>query len=160
LTGYEIFVLKTASEFLNFTYDISNPADLEWGKVTNQTWSGMVGDIVRGQVDFGLGALVTGSRLRVVEVSVITEMDKMVFASAKPRPYFDRYTLAHPFAVEVWLCYILSTFVMAVLMAVLVKQEHLFIGQSAIGKSSWFVFGSTLSQEIKLVQNHRLNSTR
>lgn len=59
-------ILREASRVLNFEFEITNPADYEWGLITNRTWSGMVGDIVDDLADIGLGALVTASRLKVI----------------------------------------------------------------------------------------------
>ena len=66
LSGYEIYILRAASDILKFEYEFSNPEDLQWGKVENGSFTGMVGDITRGVADFGLGALVTDTRLQVI----------------------------------------------------------------------------------------------
>ena len=51
--GYEIDLLKTVSEALDFTYTIVNPADGKWGHIEEDgTWSGVVADAADGSVDF------------------------------------------------------------------------------------------------------------
>jgi hypothetical protein len=64
-TGYEYIMLHEASKVMNFTYEMTNPADLQWGVVENGSWNGMVGDVTSGKADLGLGALVTFARLEV-----------------------------------------------------------------------------------------------
>ena len=51
--GYEVDLLVTISDILNFDYTIRNPEDGKWGHVeTDGTWSGIVGDAAKGIFDF------------------------------------------------------------------------------------------------------------
>ena len=45
--------MVTVSKILNFEYTIRNPEDGKWGHVeVDGTWSGLVGDVAKGVVDF------------------------------------------------------------------------------------------------------------
>ena len=59
-------ILNEMSKMLNFTYNMTNPADFEWGAPTkNSTFTGMMGGIASGDYDFILGSLISDTRLQV-----------------------------------------------------------------------------------------------
>ena len=57
-TGYEIAMMESLAEALDFTYEIVIAPDGNWGK-TNESgfWNGLVGMASRGEVDFVIGSV-------------------------------------------------------------------------------------------------------
>ncbi len=65
-SGYEMEMLKTASSMLDFRYTITNPPDLAFGSLVNGVWTGQIGEVANGHVDFIIGVFViTADRLEV-----------------------------------------------------------------------------------------------
>ncbi|XP_046572338.1 glutamate receptor ionotropic, kainate 4-like [Haliotis rubra] len=50
-TGYVFDILDILSAKLNFSYDVTQPADKKWGVLENGQWNGMVGQLSRREVD-------------------------------------------------------------------------------------------------------------
>ena len=56
--GYDIDYLKIISEAIGKTYSLVESEKKDWGVLDkNGTWSGMIGEVVAGHADFGLGDL-------------------------------------------------------------------------------------------------------
>ena len=52
--GIFVDIFKELSNLLNFTYEVTSPSDNQWGAINSDgTWSGMVGQLVRKEVDIG-----------------------------------------------------------------------------------------------------------
>ena len=45
-------LLNEIGRRLNFTVNMTNPADLQAGKIVNNSWTGMIGGLVNGDYDF------------------------------------------------------------------------------------------------------------
>ena len=66
-TGFELSMLEAAKEMMNFTYEIMNPKDLQWGALDAEgvQWSGIINGLAEGNIDFSLSNIITDTRLRV-----------------------------------------------------------------------------------------------
>ena len=52
--GIFVDLFVELSNLLNFTYSVTSPSDKQWGAINSDgTWSGMVGQLVRKEVDIG-----------------------------------------------------------------------------------------------------------
>ncbi|XP_068217688.1 uncharacterized protein [Palaemon carinicauda] len=72
LEGVEMRLLEYAAQALNFTYRLVVPPDGEWGRPINGTWTGKVGEIIKGNADIAIGGLVyTKERAEVTEYSIL-----------------------------------------------------------------------------------------
>ncbi|XP_071515579.1 uncharacterized protein [Panulirus ornatus] len=72
LEGVELRLLQHAAKALNFSYRLVMPADGEWGRKVNGTWTGKVGEVVGRRADLALGGLVyTEERDSVGEYSIL-----------------------------------------------------------------------------------------
>ena len=53
--GIFVDIYEELSKLLNFSYTVTSPTDLQWGSMNSDgTWSGMVGQLVTKEVDFGI----------------------------------------------------------------------------------------------------------
>ncbi|KAG7153603.1 Glutamate receptor-like 65, partial [Homarus americanus] len=64
-----ILILDILANNLNFTYTLTQPADRLWGtKLSNDSWTGMVGLVSRQEADIALGPFAqTETRMKVVD---------------------------------------------------------------------------------------------
>nr|UEN71272.1 ionotropic receptor 3 [Gregopimpla kuwanae] len=67
--GYCIDFIQKLSEEMNFEYDLVIPTDRSFGnKLPNGKWTGLVGDLARGETDIALAALtMTSEREEVID---------------------------------------------------------------------------------------------
>ena len=53
--GIFVDIFEEMSKLLNFSYTVTSPNDSQWGAMNSDgTWSGMVGQLVTKEVDFGI----------------------------------------------------------------------------------------------------------
>ncbi|XP_041351117.1 glutamate receptor ionotropic, kainate 4-like [Gigantopelta aegis] len=55
--GYGVDILNVMAKYLNFTYVITQPEDMQWGLLVNGTWNGIVGILVRREADLQISSL-------------------------------------------------------------------------------------------------------
>ncbi|XP_066975303.1 uncharacterized protein [Macrobrachium rosenbergii] len=72
LEGVEMRLLDYAAQALNFSYRLVVPEDGEWGRPVNGTWTGKVGEVIKGNADIAIGGIVyTRERAEVIEYSIL-----------------------------------------------------------------------------------------
>ena len=65
-------IWSSLQEVLNFTYTMVESVDGSWGSQRNGEWNGMIGMILRGDVEIGVSTFtVTKERSKVVDFSTI-----------------------------------------------------------------------------------------
>ena len=53
--GYEIEMIKTVAQSLNFTYELENPIDEMWGNIEpDGSWNGMINQVSKGDYDIAM----------------------------------------------------------------------------------------------------------
>nr|XP_045610236.1 probable glutamate receptor [Procambarus clarkii] len=89
---------------LNFSYSYMRPPDGSWGiKRHDGTWSGMVGMVIRQEVDVAVGPFgVSGIRAEVVDFTepILTDYFRML--GARGRPEVDPWGFLFPLEPVVW----------------------------------------------------------
>lgn len=77
LTGYCIELLMKLAEHMDFEYEIIPSTNNEYGhKLSNGTWTGIVGDLISGEIDISVATL-----------TMTTEREEVIDFVA---PYFDQ----------------------------------------------------------------------
>ncbi|XP_055633011.1 ionotropic receptor 21a [Toxorhynchites rutilus septentrionalis] len=138
--GLEIRILQTLSNYLNFTYDIKEPAMSQQGlgdAVTNE--------ISRHRADIGLaGAYVTIERNVGTEMSVAHSTDCAAFATLMSSSLPRYRAILGPFQWPVWvaltLIYLLAIFPLA--FSDKLSLRHLIGNWSEIENMFWYVYGT------------------
>ncbi|XP_071522174.1 probable glutamate receptor [Panulirus ornatus] len=117
-------VLDTVAQSLNFTYRLVTPADQHWGrKLANGSWTGMVGQVARREVDIALGPFgLTEERSKVVDYTRSFFFDDRSILSAKGLPEIDPWGFLFPLAPMVWTTLLAA--MMAAWFAVVVLVRH------------------------------------
>ena len=80
MRGYCVDLLMELAKKMNFDYEIIPAAGNQYGyKMSNGTWTGLVGDLISGEIDISVATL-----------TMTTEREEVIdFVS----PYFDQVTL-------------------------------------------------------------------
>jgi len=64
--GFDVLILEHACQHMGCSVDYVNPLDFEWGRIVDEKFTGMVGDIVNEEVDIIISAIgVSHERLKV-----------------------------------------------------------------------------------------------
>ncbi|KAF8782619.1 Glutamate receptor 2 like protein [Argiope bruennichi] len=135
--GSEGRLLELLSEALNFKYKLITPPDYKWGgRLSNGTWSRLVGMVSKGEADMAICSLsVTNERQEVVDFSKPYFSDERTFATNFPRPLPRIYTYIYPFDMKTWYGIIIVLLLISLLFKLLklAKFNYIFIFLSALG---------------------------
>ncbi|XP_066591382.1 ionotropic receptor 25a isoform X2 [Prorops nasuta] len=104
--GYCIDVIEKLAEVMDFDYDIIVPKDHSFGKkLPNGDWTGLVGDLARGETDFVVAALtMTSEREEVVDfVAPYFEQSGILIVIRKPVRRTSLFKFMTVLRLEVWL---------------------------------------------------------
>ncbi|XP_076365826.1 glutamate receptor ionotropic, kainate glr-3-like [Tachypleus tridentatus] len=97
INGPMKFVLQDLTRSLNFSYTLMSPDDHQWGvQLSNGKWTGMIGMVHRGEVDFALGPFaINYERHQVTDMTNPLYVTHLAVLSGVPRqaPNFFRYLL-------------------------------------------------------------------
>lgn len=92
--------------------------------------------------------------IQVIEPSIVTDYDLMIFAAPKPQPRFDSLTLLAPLSYSVWACFIVSLAAMSITVLNIYNVEESLTGTredvqySSTSYVWWYCFATGLGQSI------------
>ncbi|XP_020285886.1 ionotropic receptor 25a isoform X1 [Pseudomyrmex gracilis] len=104
--GYCIDFVKKLSEVMQFDYDLVIPEDEEFGKkLPNGEWSGLIGDLAKGETDIAVAALtMTSEREEVIDfVAPYFEQSGILIVMRKPVRKTSLFKFMTVLRLEVWL---------------------------------------------------------
>ncbi|XP_060063877.1 uncharacterized protein LOC132544318 [Ylistrum balloti] len=157
-TGLCFDLLDHMAASLNFTYDVTEPADQQWGVLNaNGTWTGLVGLLERSEVDIVAAPLSTqANREKVMDFTYSYFIDYTTIIMKKPDPYEKKWrTLIDPFSEQLLLCVLLSLPVMSLLLFLFERFSPYYTGdEEREGMSGlhtyqdafWYMYGALLTQ--------------
>ncbi|XP_042242547.1 probable glutamate receptor isoform X1 [Homarus americanus] len=117
LDSLNIRMLDIIASHFNFTYEIREPWDRNWGTPAGGgNWTGIVGTLQHEQADFSLDLTVTASRSLVVDYSRVYSNDPIVIITLKPAPLPRNLALTRPFEGEVWMSVIVCTLALGIIL--------------------------------------------
>ncbi|KAK3881568.1 hypothetical protein Pcinc_013998 [Petrolisthes cinctipes] len=91
-------VIQAMSNSLNFTYEVREPVDGHWGlEAEKGNWTGIVGQLQRGEGDICLDLTVTPQRCSVIQYTGAYTHQLAVLFTTKPRPLPEYLSLVRPF---------------------------------------------------------------
>ncbi|GFT36795.1 lig_chan-Glu_bd domain-containing protein [Nephila pilipes] len=167
-SGVEGKYLDIILKALNLKYEMVLPEDKEGGRLlSNGNWSGMIGEITKGNADLAFNYLIVNEqRGKVVDFSTIYLTGDMAFAIQKPVAYPVSMAYIYPFDVTIWFLILALLFLMPLVFQAQFRTKYTyfntlitFVG-SLLGKSSfrddgklkhrmitylWYFFGMILS---------------
>ncbi|XP_045612759.2 probable glutamate receptor [Procambarus clarkii] len=108
---------------LNFSYMYLRPPDGSWGiKRNDGTWSGMMGMVIRQEVDVAVGFFgISGVRAEVVDFTEPIVIEHIRILGARGRPEVDPWGFVFPLEPLVWTA-ILATLLILPLMVFLLSS--------------------------------------
>ncbi|XP_032670681.1 ionotropic receptor 25a [Odontomachus brunneus] len=104
--GYCIDFIQKLSEVMQFDYDLVIPEDQEFGKKSpNGEWTGLIGDLARGETDIAIAALtMTSEREEVIDfVAPYFEQSGILIVMRKPVRKTSLFKFMTVLRLEVWL---------------------------------------------------------
>ncbi len=166
--GFEIDMLETIAEELNFTYTIENPPDLLWGHITGDgTWDGLVNLTAKNQVDLIMSdILIVYSRMQVLDGMIPFDSDYLVPCVPLPKLLPKILALVYPYDWSVWIIIFLSMFVVTAATYLITTIERDIVGQplsawSSYGSALWYSYGTLMGEAItRDTKSDKANSIR
>ncbi|OTF75529.1 hypothetical protein BLA29_006696 [Euroglyphus maynei] len=105
LDGIDSWILRILKEYYNFTFELRNCHGQFGMKIENGTWTGIIGKLVRNEIDFGIGSIII-SEERSKSVGFLQPywITHYTFATTKTTYETDLFTFLRPFQMNVWYC--------------------------------------------------------
>ncbi|KAG7177558.1 Glutamate receptor-like 35, partial [Homarus americanus] len=100
--------------FIHFYYTlmfvIRAPVDGVWGARTrNNTWTGMVGELWRGEADFSLRLFWSAARKEAIDFTRAYIFEPFVMITRKPGPLPQHLAPIKPFTGDIWIALVVTT---------------------------------------------------
>ncbi|KAK3874146.1 hypothetical protein Pcinc_020906 [Petrolisthes cinctipes] len=162
--GEEITIVQNLAQTLNFSARFAEPADGDtWGYLINDSWTGMMGELVRNEADMGLGnVFMMGYRYEVITFSAPFSHESVCFMARVEPPVPRWQAPSFPFHPWTWLAFLVGIIVSGPILFVVAFFSGQFGAESTsltkIGFSCYYVFGLHF-REPQVVEP-RMNSTR
>uniref|UniRef100_A0A8W8MHM2 Uncharacterized protein n=1 Tax=Magallana gigas TaxID=29159 RepID=A0A8W8MHM2_MAGGI len=152
--GYCMDLLRELAKALNFTYTVIEVPDGEFGALLqNGSWSGMVGQLERREVDLMVATTsVRPDREMVMDFTIPFYYDTSTLLMKKPDPNEKKlFILAKPLRWEVMVCTAVVLVVSAFFLCITEQlspyyKVHGTQGQQDFQHSFWYMFGALLTQ--------------
>ncbi len=106
VSGLFFDVLRVLEKDMNFTTELYTRKDGAWGYPVNDTWVGMIANVIDGDAEFILGSL-TINQLRIQVVNYLHTLTKTtgaIYISHKGLEEHAWLSFLYPFRTEVWTC--------------------------------------------------------
>ncbi|KAL8581398.1 hypothetical protein ACOMHN_004283 [Nucella lapillus] len=156
--GLSMDVLKRLSEDLAFQYVIYFVNDSNYGEVINNSWTGMVGDVISGAADLIVGAFsMTSSRMEVISYTEPFYHNEFAMVSGEDGQSRSIWAFFKPFSVQVWTCILLSSVVAGVATSFLEWRSPFGLNPRGRQRSRQYGLGSGLLMVWVLVTGHTIN---
>lgn len=136
--GFLVDIIDEVAKVLKdkFTYEIKMAADATYGRETATGWTGILGEVHRGEADFGLAPFtVTPEREKAFEFTKPVMTDSVNLLVQKPH-WFDLGLgyLVRPFAGEMWIMLLVALLLIGLVFFVIGKFSPYEWGNQAADK--------------------------
>ncbi|XP_036139677.1 ionotropic receptor 25a isoform X3 [Monomorium pharaonis] len=124
--GYCIDFVQKLSEEMQFDYDLIIPEDREFGKkLSNGEWTGLIGDLAKGETDIAIAALtMTSEREEVIDfVAPYFEQTGILIVMRKPVRKTSLFKFMTVLRLEVWLSIVGALTLTAIMIWILDKYS-------------------------------------
>ncbi|XP_021356287.1 glutamate receptor ionotropic, kainate 3-like [Mizuhopecten yessoensis] len=157
-TGLCFDLLEHMASSLNFTYEVVEPSDRQWGILNaNGTWTGLVGQLEKWEVDLVAAPLsAQAKREEVMDFTYSYYIDYTTIIMKKPDPYEKKWrTLIDPFSEQLLLCVLISLPVMSLLLFLFERFSPYYAreddgegmgGLHTYQDAFWYMYGALLTQ--------------
>ncbi|XP_050401989.2 glutamate receptor ionotropic, NMDA 3A [Patella vulgata] len=157
-TGLTIELLLRLSLDMKFEYVIYFLDDTDYGSFANDTWTGMVGDIVNGAADIIAGAFsVTSSRLTAISYSEPYFQSDYAMVTSVDGRSTSMWAFLKPFSFEVWICILLSSIAAGIATSILEWHSPFGLNPRGRKRDKNYGLGSGLLMVWVLITGHTIN---
>lgn len=124
----DAFVIPLLQQVLGFSYEIAIPKDNNFGKNgPGGNWTGLVGLVQRGNVDIGIGLIITVDRNSVVDFSYPYDFTDITFVTDKLQYLPRSFAIFHPFSWQMWVALVLCLILISFLLFVFMRKRYQFL---------------------------------
>ncbi|KAG7167501.1 Glutamate receptor ionotropic, delta-1-like 22 [Homarus americanus] len=128
-SGVDYNVLNALAKKLNFTYELVDTLDGQWGGVMdNGTVTGMIGLVARHEAHLAINEItISGTREKVVDFTAPYFLESTTVISQAPAMKNRAFAVFSPFTVRIWLMVVAMTMLMGPILSVvgLVRARYL-----------------------------------
>ncbi|XP_022252075.1 glutamate receptor U1-like, partial [Limulus polyphemus] len=119
-------VLNVFKQAYGFSYRLLEPYDGQWGKeLDNGTWNGMIGMVIRKEVDLAASSItMTDKREAVIDFTIPFFQESSTILLPRMRQQSDIFSFVAPLEWEVWLWMFFSLFLVSMLIYAVNRQVH------------------------------------
>ncbi|KAL8573220.1 hypothetical protein ACOMHN_036205 [Nucella lapillus] len=160
--GFCFDIVNAMAKYLNFSYEVIEPPDARFGyEDEDGNWSGMVGMLIRGELDMAVGPFsITPDRMAVVDFTVLYMEDGGGLLTKKDHSKPDLLNVFRPFPLSVWVMITGVVVVAGVVLNITTKlSNYTFYSDECerqdCPKTSWslrecvmMIFGSLMTQGV------------
>ena len=153
--GFEIEILQSIAQVLNFTYTFYNPTEIIWGHISEDgKWEGVVNLTAKNTVDFVICAILQEhARMQVIEALTPFDSDYMALCAPLPQLLPKIMALLYPFSTLVWVLIGISLAIVTTTMYITSNIESPLIQQSlhewtSIQAAAWYAYGTLMGEAI------------
>lgn len=128
-SGFLIDFFNELKDLLGFEYHLYEVKDGKYGvEQPDGNWNGMIGDILNNTAHIALAAMtITAARDHVVDFTIRYKDYSVGILMKRPKTGVNLWAFFGPFELPVWICIILSTFLVGGVLAVLTRiSSNLF----------------------------------
>ncbi|XP_066903187.1 ionotropic receptor 75a isoform X3 [Halyomorpha halys] len=145
---YGLAVFLHVAELYNFTYNyiLTNA----WGDPQpDGTWTGMVGQVARGEAEFGLApAKYIVQRFEIIDFINSMHIVKCCFTFLQPKLFGSAKALVLPLDEIVWVCLAVLGILSVIVFRILAKYDNTGLSNDSWGGSALLVVGAISQQGI------------
>nr|VZI22347.1 unnamed protein product [Spirometra erinaceieuropaei] len=111
-SGFQIDLLQLLQEQFQFGFELVTPADGEYGrKLPNGSWTGLIGLVVRGEVEFAVGPItISAERAKAIQFMEPFQSAHLAVFYRTPAESSNLVRMATPFHWQTWTLIIASIF--------------------------------------------------
>lgn len=107
--GLTLNIVDTLSVWLNFTYTTSSAPDKLWGELENNSWTGLLGEVAKGNNNMTINFFIQSpERSKYFEASIPYMFEGFGFAAKMPDPLPPWKRLLQPFSLNVRMCVLVA----------------------------------------------------
>ncbi|KAH9422612.1 hypothetical protein DERP_003289 [Dermatophagoides pteronyssinus] len=150
LAGIDLTMIKLISMQFNFTINLVDCDGIFGSKLTNNTWTGMIGKLINNEIDIGIGGIMmTYERFNSLNFLYPYTSDQLTFATIFPKTGINFNLLIQPFSTQVWLCLLLS-----LILFIIFQELKIYFGYDDDDDDSLIIMTNRTGKKINY---HRAN---
>jgi len=140
-SGIAIEVVRHLRNIFNFKLKMVRTKDGQFGALTaNNSWTGMMGALVKGEADIGVTALsITMARAQAIDFTRAYYVETAAILLRIPEEIQNYFAIFEPFSTQVWFLLLTTILILIFLITIMTKLEEKQREQHRLHKLAKFV---------------------